>query len=388
MKKTLLAVTIATAIGLTGCASTSPEQSAGQQVSGAAVQDDAASLSAKKVKASANSVEMNYQAAKKENYAYFAPAHWKKVNSEIKEMRSIVSEFDPNDQGFFGGPSEVKVLKQINRTQASLDNAQRIKGLVSEYLAQVMVDVDYLSPQIGTQWNKNFTQINSAIADLIADIEDEGKTSGFETRRANIQGRLLQLEVKIVKSTHYTPLFQQWGQLDKALIPLSYLQVKKDLAVLNDAINLSPRNLEKIKDLDAVVENDLTRAKNVSVEVNWINSIDRRKSETIALRYRNALEKLAANLVGKDISSLSFSNQITTLENELDQKLAQITASEEQKYAEQQQLIHELRSQLDAALLGTTPEGVQAVDTDVVEATELTTPSSDISAELESLTVE
>lgn len=388
MKKTLLAVTIATAIGLTGCASTSPEQSAGQQVSGAAVQDDAASLSAKKVKASADAVEMNYQAAKKENYAYFAPAHWKKVNAAIKDMRSIVAEFDPNDQGFFGGPSEVKVLKQINRTQASLDNAQRIKGLVSEYLAQVMADIDYLSPQIGTQWNKDFAQINNAIADLIADIEGEGKTSGFETRRANIQGRLLQLEVKIVKSTHYTPLFQQWGQLDKALIPLSYSQVKKDLVALNDAINLSPRNLDKIKDLVAVVENDLTRAKNVSTEVSWINSIDRRKSETIALRYRNALEKLAVNLVDKDISGLSFNKQIITLENEINHKLAQMAASEEQKLAEQQQLIHELRSQLDAALLGTSPEDVQAADNNVVEPVELTKPDSDISTELESLTVE
>lgn len=388
MKKTLLTVTIATAIGLTGCASTSPEQSAGQQVSGEAVQDDAASLSAKKVKTSADAVERNYQAAKKENYAYFAPAHWRKVNSAIKEMRSIVSEFDPNDQGFFGGPSEVKVLKQINRAQASLDSAERIKGLVSEYLTQVTADVNYLSPKIGTQWQKAFGQINSAIADLIQDIEDEGKTSGFETRRANIQGRLLQLEVKIVKNSHYAPLLQQLDQLDKALIPLSFSQIKNDLVVLNDAINLSPRDMDKIKGLVAVVKNDLIRAGNVSTEVNWINSIDRRKSETIALRYRNALEKLAINLVDKDISGLSFNNQIISLENEINQKLVQMAASEEQKHAEQQQLIHELRAQLDAALLGTTPENIQAIDTNDAEQTEPTTPDSDIAKELESLTVE
>ncbi len=350
MKKTILAAAIVSVVGLSGCASTSSEQPVSQKGASNVVLDDAASLADKRVKESAGKVEQNYQSATNENYAYYAPAHWKKVNSELKEMRSLVAEFDPNDQGFFGGPSESDVIEQIDNTQASLEAAQRIKGLVSQFLAQAMADVEYLSPQITAQWQNDFAQINRSISAVIAEIEDEGKTAGLETRRANIQGRLLQLEIKIVKSNVYMPLFKQMGNLNKVLIPQSYSQVKKDLVQLNDTIGLSPRNAELIQKLVAGVDNDLIRARNVSLEVNWINSVNRAKSETIALRYRNALEKMAVNMIGKDISSLSFADQISTLESELNHKSAQIAAVEMKKSAEQARLISALRKQLDATI--------------------------------------
>jgi outer membrane murein-binding lipoprotein Lpp len=351
MKKTILAAAIVSIVGLSGCASTGSEQSANQENTSNVVLDDAAALADKRVKESAGKVEQNYLSAANENYAYYAPEHWKTVNSELEEMRSLVAEFDPNDQGFFGGPAESDVIEQIDNTQASLEAAQRIKGLVSQFLAQAMADVEYLSPQIKTQWKNDFAQIKRSISGVIAEIEDEGKTAGLETRRATIQGRLLQLEIKIVKSNVYTPLFKQMGNLNKVLIPQSYLQVKKDLVQLNDTIGLSPRNAELIQKLVAGIDNDLIRARNVSLEVNWINSVNRAKSETIALRYRNALEKMAVNMIGKDISSLSFADQISTLESELNHKSAQVAEVEMKKSTEQTRLISGLRAQLDAVIL-------------------------------------
>jgi hypothetical protein len=351
MKKTILAAAIISVVGLSGCASTGSEQSANQENTSNVVLDDAAALADKRVKESAGDVEQHYQSAANENYAYYAPEHWKKVNSELEEMRSLVAEFDPNDQGFFGGPSESDVIEQIDNTQASLEAAQRIKGLVSQFLAQAMADVEYLTPQIKAQWKNDFAQIKRSISGVIAEIEDEGKTAGLETRRATIQGRLLQLEIKIVKSNVYTPLFKQMGNLNKVLIPRSYSQVKKDLVQLNDTIGLSPRNAELIQKLVAGIDNDLIRARNVSLEVSWINSVNRAKSETIALRYRNALEQMAVNMIGKDISSLSFADQISTLESELNHKSAQIAEVEMKKSVEHVKLISGLRAQLDAVIL-------------------------------------
>lgn len=169
----------------------------------------------------------------------------------------------------------------------------------------------------------------------------------FETRREKIQDRLLRLEIKTVKNVHYMPLFEQLGQLNQELIPQSYLQVEESLVQLNDTIEQSPRNVEAINNLVAGVENDLTRAKNVSLEVSWINSVNRLQSEDIALRYRNAFEKVAVKLIEKDISSLSFADQMVAFENELNIKSKQQAASEQKINAEQAALIDTLRAQLD-----------------------------------------
>ena len=105
MKKTLLAVGIASVIGLSGCASTPESQGEGQVATTAETAADVASLQAKqKVNDHAAKVEQLYLSAKNDNVAYFAPEHWSTVKSKIAKMRSQVTEFDPNDQGFFGGP--------------------------------------------------------------------------------------------------------------------------------------------------------------------------------------------------------------------------------------------------------------------------------------------
>jgi len=325
MKKTILATAVITIVGLSGCASTTPETSANLNVTNKIESNDAASLSRQKVTESATQVEQNYLSAQSERYSYYAPASWKTVNALIKKMRTLVAEFDPNDQGFFGGPSESEVITLIEKTQASLDKALRIKDLVSQYLAQPMADVAYLSPKIQMQWQGELTKINNTIIDVITDIEDEGNTSGFETRRANIQVRILKLEIKMVKRTHYAPLLGQMQKLDQDLIPKSYAQVKEALVKLNDSISLNPRNSEVINNLVSVAESGLARAKSVSMEVNWINSIDSDNSENIALHYRNAFEKLSLSIIEKDVSSHSYAQQMVRFESEINYKLEEQT---------------------------------------------------------------
>jgi hypothetical protein len=344
MKKTLLVMAI---VGLSGCASIGLEQFGEQDSTRKAELANSASLATSRVTESSAEVEKNYLLAKDENYAYYAPAHWETANSAIKNMRKVVAKFDPNNQGFFGGPSESEIIKKIETTQTSLEGAKRTKSLISPFLAQVIENVEYLTPQIDEQWQEEFARIKGAIVDVIVDIEQEEKTGGFETRREKIQARLLFLEIKIVKSVHYTPLFEQLGQLSQALIPQSYLQVKESLVQLKETIEQSPRNVESINNLVAGVENDLARANNVSLEVSWINSVNRLQSEDIALRYRNAFEKVAVKLIEKDISSLSFADQMVAFENELNLKSKQQAASEQNENEEQVALIATLRSQLD-----------------------------------------
>ncbi|PKH06094.1 hypothetical protein [Moritella sp. Urea-trap-13] len=323
MKKTILATAVIAIVGLSGCASTTPETSVNLSVTNKIEPNDVMLLSSQKVTKSATQVEQNYLSAQNERYAYYAPASWTSVNESIKKMRTLVAEFDPNDQGFFGGPTESEVLTQIDNTQASLDKARRIKGLVSNYLAKSLADADYLSSKIQTQWQSELKNINNSINDIIEDIEDEGKTSGFETRRANIQARMLKLEIKMVKSTHYAPLLALSQKVDQDLIPKSYAQVKGALVKLNDSINLAPRNSEVINNLVSTVESDLTRASNVSAEVSWINSIDSDDSENIALRYRNAFEKLSLSVIEQDVSSLSYAQQMTRFESDINDQLAE-----------------------------------------------------------------
>lgn len=179
MKNTILAIAVVSVLGLSGCASIGLEQFGGQDSASKAELADSASVATTKVNELAEEVEQNYLSAKDENYAYYAPAHWKKANSAIKKMRKIVAKFDPNNQGFFGGPSESAVIKQIETTQISLDGAKRTKNLVSPFLAQVIENVEYLTPQIDEQWQDEFAGIQVAIVDVIADIEQEEKTGGF-----------------------------------------------------------------------------------------------------------------------------------------------------------------------------------------------------------------
>lgn len=356
MKKTLCAAIILSAAGLSGCASTESTQGSVDNAGDVAVMDEAA-LAIQKVKALAEHVELQYESAKEENYVYFAPYSWKKVNSTVRTMRTLVAKFDPNDQGFFGGPSESKVIDKIEVAQEALDNAVRIKALVSTYLVQQLADIRYLAPKVHGQWQNELDDINESTADLIADIEDDDATDGYDKRSAAVQSRLLQLEIRIVKSDYYTPLVKKMKRLDQDLIPQTYAQIQQSIQQLNDAIILAPRDQHIIDTIVVKVENDLRRANNVTAEVNWINSVDRSDSEKIALRYRDAIATVAFDLFAEDISSLTYIEQIAYFDNALRHKLTQQQALNE----EQAQLLIPLAQQVQDALIETETENVVVI---------------------------
>jgi len=320
MKKTLCAAMIISAAGLSGCASSESTQGSVDNSNAVEVMDEAA-LAIQKVKALAEHVEQQYDAGKDEDYVFFAPDSWKKINSAVRSMRTLVAKFDPNDQGFFGGPSESKVTDKIEEAQDALDNAVRIKTLVSVFLTQQLADMEYLSPHVHGQWQNELDDIHESTADLIEDIEDDESTDGYEQSSAKIQARLLQLEIRIVKSNLYTPLVKKMKKLDQGLIPETYAQIQQRIVQLKDAIELAPREQHILDAIIVKVEDDLRRANNVTTEVNWINSVDRSESEKIALRYRDAIATVAFKLFAKDISSLTYIEQITYFDNALRHQL-------------------------------------------------------------------
>jgi len=345
MNKTLFAAIIISAAELSGCASTESTQQNVHNTNDVEVMDESA-LAIIKVKGLAEHIEQQYQAAKEQNYVYFAPDSWRDVNSDVRAMRTLVARFDPNDQGFFGGPSESKVIDKIEEAQEALDKAVRIKQLVSVFLAQQLADIEYLSPQVHGQWQNSLNDINESTADLIADIEDDGSTDGYEKRSSTVQARLLQLEIRIVKSNYYTPLVKKMKKMDQNLIPQTYAKIQQSLQQLNDAIMFSTRNKNIIENIVAKVENDLRRANSVTTEVKWINSINHSESEKIALRYRDALSTAAFNLFSEDISSLTYVEQITYFNDALHNKLEQQQSLND----EQAQLIIALTEKVNAAL--------------------------------------
>jgi hypothetical protein len=367
MKKTLCAAMIISAVGLSGCASTESTQDSVDNNNAVAVLDEA-ELAIQKVKALAEHVEQQYDAGKDADYVFFAPDSWKKINSAVRTMRTLVAKFDPNDQGFFGGPSESKVTDKIEEAQEALDNAVRIKLLVSEFLTQQLADIDYLSPHVHGQWQNELDDIYESTADLIADIEDDESTDGYEKSSAKIQARLLQLEIRIVKSSFYTPLVKKMKKLDQDLIPQTYAQIQQRITQLNDAIVLAPRERPVIDRIIAKVEDDLRRANNVRTEVNWIKSVDRSDSEKIALRYRDAIATVAFNLFAKDISSLTYIEQIAYFDNALRHKLDQQKVLND----EQAELIISLTEKVKGALVETesdvlTGDLTDSLTDDVVE---------------------
>lgn len=344
MKKTLFTVVVLSLAGLSGCASTESIP-VNAQNGNVEVMDDAA-LAIQKVKVIAEKVELQYQSAKDQNYIYFAPDSWKDINSRVRTMRTLVQQFDPNNQGFFGGPSEDKVLDKIEDAQQALDRAARIKILVSEYLVQQLADIAYLSPQVRGEWQYELTKIDESVADLIADIEDDDSTSGYEKQSEKIQTRLFDLEIRIVKNKYHTPLITKMKKLDKKLIPVTHAQVQQSLQKLSDAITLAPREQDVIETIVARVEDDLRRANNVTAEVNWIKSIDSSESEKIALRYRDAVATAAFNLFSEDISSLTYTAQVAYFENAMQNNLNHQQVIND----EQAQLIMSLTEQLKTAL--------------------------------------
>ncbi|QUM78044.1 hypothetical protein HWV00_18510 [Moritella sp. 24] len=358
MKKTLFAAIVISVAGLSGCASTESAQNNAHNTNDVEIIDEA-TLAIQKVKALADRVEQQYQSAKEQDYVYFAPDSWKDVNSSVRTMRTLVTQFDPNDQGFFGGPSESKVIDKIEYAQEALDKAVRIKALVSEFLAPQLADVAYLLPQVHGQWQSELTDINESMADLIADIEDDDSTSGYDKRSAAVQARLLQLEIRVVKSKYYTPLVKKMKKLDQDLIPQTYTQIQLSVKQLNDAIIFAPREHLVIEKIVTKVEDDLRRANNVTAEVRWINSVDRSESEKIALRYRDAVATVAFNLFSEDISSLTYVEQVSYFEDAIHNKLNQQKALNDEQAA----LIITLTEKVKAAIIED-----EAVENDAVES--------------------
>ncbi|GIC76274.1 hypothetical protein [Moritella sp. F3] len=358
MKKTLCAAMLISAAGLSGCASSESTQGGVDDNNAAVEVMDEAALAIQKVKALAEHVEQQYDAGKDEDYVFFAPDSWKKINSAVRSMRTLVAKFDPNDQGFFGGPSESKVTDKIEEAQEALDNAVRIKTLVSVFLTQQLADMNYLSPLVHGQWQNELDDIYESTADLIEDIEDDESTDGYEKSSAKIQARLLQLEIRIVKSNLYTPLVKKMKKLDQDLIPETYAQIQQRIVQLKDAIEFSPREQHILDAIIVKVEDDLRRANNVTTEVNWINSVDRSESEKIALRYRDAIATVAFKLFSKDISSLTYIEQIAYFDNALRNKLHQQKVLND----EQAELIISLTEKVKGALVETETESDDLAD--------------------------
>lgn len=385
MKKTLCAAMIISAAGLSGCASSESTQGSVDNSNAVEVMDEAA-LAIQKVKALAEHVEQQYDAGKDEDYVFFAPDSWKKINSAVRSMRTLVAKFDPNDQGFFGGPSESKVTDKIEEAQEALDNAVRIKTLVSVFLTQQLADMEYLSPHVHGQWQNELDDIHESTADLIEDIEDDESTDGYEQSSAKIQARLLQLEIKIVKSNSYTPLVKKMKKLDQELIPETYAQIQQRILQLKDAIELAPREQHILDAIIVKVEDDLRRAINVTTEVHWINSVDRSESEKIALRYRDAIATVAFKLFSKDISSLTYIEQITYFDNALRHQLHQ----QKELNDEQAKLIISLTEKVKGALAETDVLTGELTD-DVVEqqiVTDLNRIAMDADVETQTSSIE
>ena len=102
--------------------------------------------------------------------------------------------------------------------------------------------------------------------------------------------------------------------------------------------------------------------------MNWINSVDRSESEKIALRYRDAIATVAFKLFAKDISSLTYIEQITYFDNALRHQLNQQKILND----EQAELIISLTEKVKGALVESDSEAGSDVLTgdltdDVVE---------------------
>jgi len=248
------------------------------------------------------------------NITIYAPNLWKKAVYNMNEMRDIVGKFDADDQGFFGGPSESKVLSYISQTQMSVDKAKQHAKIVSDFLKQPVDDITFITPKINDIWQREFQGINRSLNALIRDLEKNNNLQRHTNSKEKLQARISNLEVKIIIAEVYTPLKRQVETLNDNLIPISYAKTSQALAVLNSQIAASPRDTKVIKILAEKVQQDLLRSQHVSKDVDWINRLSSSQREKAVLHYRNSLEKLSKKLFETDTSTLSFSGQIKELE--------------------------------------------------------------------------
>lgn len=254
--------------------------------------------------------------------AIYAPNLWKRANNQVTRMHDIVKRFHADDQGFFGGPSESKVLSYVMDAQASLDKAKQHSVIARDFLKQPMEDLAFITPKVTEEWQREFQGINRTLTAFILALERNNNLPRHTNNRDKLQARIITLEVKIITAEVYRPLKQQADKLDERLIPITYAKTSQDLAVLNSHISTAPRDTTKINELAETVKQDLLRAEQISQDVSWINRLKSSQREKAVLHYRNKLEALSKKLFDTDNSTLSFTAQIDQLEVMFNDKIA------------------------------------------------------------------
>lgn len=319
-----------------------------------------------RVNDAATKVESNFILSQAENYAYYAPYTWKKIKSDIARMRTLVNDFDPSDQGFFGGPSESEVLKSIRHTQTSIDAAQQAKALVNSFLAQPLADIKYLEPQIDATWKIDFERINEDLIELITGLEYDSNIANHQRSRDTLQKNIRQLEIHIVKKNYYSPLQAKLEKLDSQLIPSSYEQIQHELQQLDNRITQAPRDQDTLTQAANVVRDNIQRAQHIITDVNWINGLTKSQRENIVLHYRNGLEALSLKLLNKDLSTLSYQEQMEQFEAAVVAKIRHNKMLKMEQLNEQDTEIEQLKSQLMELHTDTT-KTVNLTVSDIIE---------------------
>ncbi|MFT5880963.1 MAG: nicotinamide mononucleotide adenylyltransferase [Moritella sp.] len=330
---------------VTSCASFE-KKSASREIQIIQHTTDANKMISQRVKDAATNVERNVVLSQAENYEYYAPSTWKKIKSDRAKMHILVNNFDPSDQGFFGGPSESTVLKSIRQTQASMDKAMQTKTLVNGFLAQPQADIKYLEPKINNTWKIDFERINDDLIRLIANLEYDDNIANHRASRDALQKKIDDLEILIVKGHYYSPLQAKFEKLDSQLIPSSYEQIQNELQQLDYRITQSPRDQENLTQAANLVKDNIQRAQHIVTDVNWINGLAKSQRENIVLHYRNGLEALSLKLLNKDLSTLSYKDQINEFEAAVVEKIRHNKMLKMEQLNEQGTEIEQLKSQL------------------------------------------
>jgi len=276
-----------------------------------------------KVNDATTQVEQDYLKAKDENFAYYAPNTWQSIERNLLSARKLINRFDPNNQGFFGGPSETTVLTSIKEVSDKLKQAQNTKNQVLTFLAKPLADIEYLTPKINDEWKKEFASINQDLNQLIDTIDAGYTVEKQQNSRKRLQTKIHDLEINIVTANYYSPLKQQFSHLNRQLIPQSYNAVSQGLQQLNGVIAASPRDTAALTAAANAVKNDIQSAEHVTTDVKWINNLDKKQREEIVLQYRASIEKLGHKFLDQDLSNLSYKAQVSTFERELSAQLGE-----------------------------------------------------------------
>ena len=241
----------------------------------------------KQIADAASLVEASFIAAQSSNLDYFSPYSWRQVNTDIRNMRSIVLKFEPAAQGMLGGPNQAKVMAAIDQAQASIARAERQKTAVKDYFSKVFTATEFLKPHINTLWQRDVDRINADLTASIIEFEADPSLKQHQQTRASLQMRLHRLEVDIVRDRYYDPLHNQLKQFDSQLIPRSYAKIKYQLQLLDNQIVDAPRDTQQREQAIALVNKEIQRTRHVVADVNWINDLGVKASFYIIVKRSN-----------------------------------------------------------------------------------------------------